>query len=351
MNLLLSAMFFAACFFLPSVPAAADPVASAKYNNNPVVATVDGKPVMLDDLKNAKMHDAMLQLHQMQKHNLKQKAVKLLLVEHPELKKELVSKVTPGDVFHFYKSTPGISEMGSFKKMKDEIHDYLVRMYEQTYIEKIYKRAVSKGWIEDYLKAPNDFTVVTSLGSAMLWFDETKPPARKVFVLEYSDFQCPFCKLVQGTLSKLRVRFADNVQFGYRHFPLPIHKEAHKLAEAVECAREQNRFWQLQSVIYKNAPRNLNKAYILKLARKVGISNLDDFETCWSEGKYKDRVFADWEEGNQIGVQATPTFVVGIYDSKSATVSGEMFSGAVSEDKFVRMIEKYLSLSRAAPKG
>jgi len=346
-----SLVVFAACFFLLPVSAAAGPAAQVKYNNNPVVATVDGKPVMLDDLKNAKMHDAMVRLHQMQKYNLKQKAVNLLLLAHPELKKDMVSKVTPGDVFHFYKNTPGISEMGSFKKMRGEIREYLVRMYEQTYVEKIFQKAVVKGWVEDYLEAPNDFTVVTGLGSAMLWFEDDTPPLRKVFVLEYSDFQCPFCKLVQGTLSKLRVRFADKVQFGYRHFPLPIHKEARKLAEAVECAREQNRFWQLQAVIYKNASRNLGKADILKLAQRAGIGNLDDFENCWSGEKYKARVFADLQEGNQIGVQATPTFVVGIYDPKSATVSGEMFSGAVSEDKFVRTIEKYISLSQTAPKG
>ncbi|NIP99362.1 MAG: thioredoxin domain-containing protein, partial [Nitrospinaceae bacterium] len=75
---------------------------------------------------------------------------------------------------------------------------------------------------------------------------------RKVFVLEYSDFQCPFCRRVQPTLKKLRKRYASKVQFGYRHFPLPFHKQAVRLAEAVECARDQGRFWEFQDILYRD---------------------------------------------------------------------------------------------------
>ena len=59
----------------------------------------------------------------------------------------------------------------------------------------------------------------------------------------------------------------------------------------------------------------------------------------------------DLQEGQQVGVQATPTFIIGIRDPKSATVSGEMFSGAVSEGKFVQTIKKYITLSETSPKG
>ncbi|MEC7641295.1 MAG: thioredoxin domain-containing protein [Nitrospinota bacterium] len=267
------------------------------------------------------------------------------------MKSKSTTQVTAEDILRFYKNTPGINEMGSFEKMEDEIRDYLVKVYEANHLERIYQKGLKNGWIENFLTPPNDFTVVIGLGSTMLWFEDEQPPSRKVFVLEYSDFQCPFCKRVQATMTILRNRFADKVQFGYRHFPLPIHKEAQELAEAVECARDQGRFWELQTLIYRNAPRNLDKPHILNFAKQVGVKNLTDFENCWKEGKHKKRVFTDLQDGNQVGVQATPTFIVGIHDPQSATISGEMFSGALSLNQFTRKIEKYISLTEVPPKG
>ena len=79
---------------------------------------------------------------------------------------------------------------------------------------------------------------------------------------------------------------------------------------------------------------------IIKLAQQVGVKDLRGFENCWNQGKYKNRVFTDLQEGSQVGVQATPTFIVGIHDSEAATISGEMFSGAESVSKFTQTIEK-----------
>jgi protein-disulfide isomerase len=313
---------------------------------------VDGEYLMMNDLKNAQMHDAMYQLHQMQSRALKEKILQQLAKSHPELLKDEVHEVTEEEIARFYENTPGVKGLGSPEKMKDEIREYLERAYKDSYIEKKYQFALKKKWVKIFLKPPNDFRVVADVNSAMLWAKENDKNFRKVFLLEYSDFQCPFCKRVQETLKTLRQTYSKEVQFGYRHFPLPFHKEAQIFAEAVECARDQGRFWEMQSVLYDLSDDSfvLTEIELLKLAKQAGVKNLKDFQTCSKNRKYQTRVTEDIREGARMGIQGTPTFILGLYDLENGTVSGEMFSGAVSTEKFIEGIEKYLSLSRAEAK-
>jgi len=330
----------------------ADPTPVQLYSNNPVVATVDGEFLMMNDLKNARMHDAMYQLHEMQSRALKEKILQQLAKKRPDFLKDEVPEVTEKNIARFYENTPGVKGLGSPEKMRDEIREYLQRAYKDSYIEKKYQLALKKKWVKIHLKPPSDFRVVAELNSAMLWARENSKNSRKVFLLEYSDFQCPFCKRVQGTLKKLRQTYSTKVQFGYRHFPLPFHKEATILAEAVECARDQDRFWEMQSVLYGIDGDSfvLTETRLIRLAKQAGVKNLKDFQTCAQKRTYQIRVAEDMREGARLGIQGTPTFILGLYDSENRTVSGEMFSGAVSNDKFVEVIEKYLSLSRAEAK-
>lgn len=211
-------------------------------------------------------------------------------------------------------------------------------------LETRYQMAVEKGWVVDYFKPPNDFRLKASVGSAMLWFQGQGAQGRKVFVMEYSDFLCPFCKKVQGTLSDLRKKYSDTVQFGYRHFPL--HQEARGLSEAVECARDQGRFWQFQNLIFLDARRlQQSKLEIIRSARRAGVRDIPAFEKCLDSGKYQKRVQNDFEEGVSLGIQGTPTFIIGTYNHSTATINGEMFSGAVAPSKFIKLIEKYLNHS------
>ncbi len=330
----------------------ADPAPVQLFSNNPVVAVVDGEYLMMNDLKNARMHDAMYQLHEMQARALKEKILQQLAKKHPEFFKDDVPSVTEKDIARFYEKTPGVKGLGSPEKMRDEIREYLIRTNKDSYIEKQYQFALKKKWVKVHLKPPSDFKVVAELNSAMLWARKGSESSMKVILLEYSDFQCPFCKRVQKTLKELRKTYSTKVQFGYRHFPLPFHKEATILAEAVECARDQDRFWEMQDVLYDITDDSfvLTETELVKLAKQAGVKNLKDFQTCSQKRKYKTRVAEDIREGALLGIQGTPTFILGLYDLENGTVSGEMFSGAVSTTKFTEVIEKYLSLSRAEAK-
>ena len=217
----------------------------------------------------------------------------------------------------------------------------------QKYTDKIYQQAIYKGWVVNYLVPPNDFHVVATVGSAALKFapkkDQTK---REVFFLEYSDFQCPVCKRVQGAITKLRKQYFQTVQFGYRHFPLPFHTEAGKMAEAAECARDQGKFWEMQGLLYQKELSSLSASQASELAFQAGVKNLNSFQDCFDNRKYQQRVQNDVDEGGSIGIQGTPTFVIGLYNPKTGAVSGEMLSGALKEAKFIKVIEKFLTIAK-----
>ena len=89
------------------------------------------------------------------------------------------------------------------------------------------------------------------------------------------------------------------------------------------------------------------KEEIYKYAKKAGVSNIQQFQTCLKDRKYKDRILDDLSDGMKLGVRGTPTFILGAYDADTHTVHGELLSGAVSEEKFKKAIEKYLSTSPA----
>ena len=320
------------------------------FSNNPIAAEVDGEPIYLDDLKHIRIQEALKQLHEMQTRALKEKILDKLAEKHPDSFTKQPPKVTPAEIKQFYDSNPGIKEIGNLAQVSGEIRDYLEKSFHQVHVERQYQNAVQQGWVKVYLKPPNDFHLVAGVGTAMMWANENDSSTRRVFVLEYSDFQCPFCKRVQNTLAKVREKYSSEVQFGYRHFPLPFHKEAHGLAQAVECARDQNKFWELQSLFYRKITNPADNNEILGLVRLAGIENMKEFERCWKNEKYAERVKKDIRDGVDLGIQGTPTFILGTYDPDSRTISGEMFSGAVSEEKFVHVIEKYLASSRTKAK-
>ena len=316
------------------------------HTNNPILAVVDGESLTLEDLKNSQIHDAMVQLYQIQTQVLKEAVLVKLTKNHPELKLDSeVPLPSEDDVIRFYENTPGIKEMGTLEKMRSEVTGYLKKVFHNAYVNDRYQLAIKKGWAKIYLQPPLEFKLKARVSTAKLWFDEDDGLARRVFLLEYSDFQCPFCKRVQGTLDKLREQYSKEVQFGYRHFPLDFHKEAKHMAESVECAREQGKFWELQKLLY--ASDSVSRAKLHQYAKKAGVRNIDRFKTCLKERKYKDRVLDDLKEGMKLGIRGTPTFILGTYDTDTRVVHGELLSGAVSKEKFKEVFEKYLSISRA----
>lgn len=131
----------------------------------------------------------------------------------------------------------------------------------------------------------------------------------KVTLLEYSDFQCPFCSRHKPTLDQLLSQYDGDVRLVYRHFPLTsIHPNAQKAAEASECAGEQGKFWEMHDLLFANNTA-MEVANLKSYAGQLKL-NQSQFDSCLDSGKYASLVNAQAAEAQAAGITGTPgTFV------------------------------------------
>lgn len=133
----------------------------------------------------------------------------------------------------------------------------------------------------------------------------------QVFLIEYSDLECPFCKQFHSTAQQAVDEYEGKVAWVYRHFPLDtLHSKADKEAEAAECAFElggNDGFWKFVDKIFEVTPSNngLDLARLPTYASQVGL-NQTAFKTCLDSGKYKDKVESQYQSGVGAGVSGTP---------------------------------------------
>lgn len=133
----------------------------------------------------------------------------------------------------------------------------------------------------------------------------------KVTIIEYSDFECPFCSRFHPTMVQLVNEYKNDVQWVYRHFPLSsIHPNAQKAAEASECASEQGKFWEMADTMFAKQAQGLSIAQLTTYATEAGVKDIKKFNDCVSSGKYAARVAADLASGEAAGVTGTPGSIV-----------------------------------------
>jgi protein-disulfide isomerase len=155
-------------------------------------------------------------------------------------------------------------------------------------------------------------------------------------LVEFADFQCPFCFRAHPTVEQVLRTYGDRIHFVYRHYPLTNHPNARPAAEASECAAEQDKFWPYYEVLFSD-PSKLDSAGLKASAAQVGI-DVDRFNACVDSHKYKSVVEADMKEGEEAGVTGTPAFFV----------NGRMLSGAQPFEQFKQVIDEELALKTAA---
>jgi protein-disulfide isomerase len=134
----------------------------------------------------------------------------------------------------------------------------------------------------------------------------------KVTLIEYSDFECPYCTRHSETVAQILKAYPNDVRFVYRHFPLSFHANAETAAEASECAGFQGKFWEMYDALFALTDgEGLSYEEISKLAADIGL-NTADFTACMENGDAVGKVSKDYQEGIAAGVTGTPgTFVNG----------------------------------------
>lgn len=169
-------------------------------------------------------------------------------------------------------------------------------------------------------------------------------PEAKLTLIEFSDFQCPFCeRFYRDTLPLIDKEYirTGKVKIIFRDFPIDnIHKDAQKAAEAAQCAGEQGKFWEMHDKLFDNQ-KALGVNKLKKYARELQLS-ADSFDDCLISGKYAEEIQKDLVDGQEAGVEGTPTFFLG-YTNKDKTIQGKPIRGAMPYNTFKQAIDKLLA--------
>jgi protein-disulfide isomerase len=137
--------------------------------------------------------------------------------------------------------------------------------------------------------------------------------AAKVVLIEFSDFECPFCgQHARGAYAQIQQQYVSNgkIQYAFRNFPLEqLHPAAKQAAEAAACANEQGKFWAMHDKLFLNQ-RALQLPSLHEYAESIQVDG-GKFDTCMSNHQMADRVSGDLAEARRLGLSATPAFVIG----------------------------------------
>lgn len=163
-------------------------------------------------------------------------------------------------------------------------------------------------------------------------------PEAKVTIVEFSEFQCPFCaQYATDTYKKIWEKYGERIFYIWRDFPLPFHQNAKLAAQAAACAGNQGKFWQMHDELFANQAAWSElpdpKANFVASAQKLGL-NEEDFSSCYEDNEeISARIEADIELGKRLGVSGTPTFFI----------NGQRLVGAQPYEVFEGTIEQLLA--------
>lgn len=161
--------------------------------------------------------------------------------------------------------------------------------------------------------------------------DPSKGPAKApVTIVEFSDYQCPYCSRAETTITEVMKKYGEKVRLVFRDYPLSFHQNANVAAQASECAREQGKFWEMHGAMFANQAK-LAANDLVETAATIGVEK-DKFKACLDSGKYKDEVQKDFDDGQKAGVTGTPTFFI----------NGIPMVGARDVNSFADIIESEL---------
>ena len=154
----------------------------------------------------------------------------------------------------------------------------------------------------------------------------------KLTIVEFSDFQCPYCSKVVQHVKEVERQFPKDVKVVFKQFPLDSHSEAEMAAEAALAAQAQGKFWEMHDLIYAGFP-NLNRDLVDGYAQKLKL-DINRFNSELASHKYQARVMAEEKEGEAAGVGGTPTFFF----------NGKKFNGTFDTVTVVPLVKKELGL-------
>jgi len=165
------------------------------------------------------------------------------------------------------------------------------------------------------------------------------PKDAPVTIVEFSDFQCPYCARVQPTFKKLHETYGDKIRVVFRHFPLGNHPQAPKAAEASACAHDQGKFWEMHDKLFATQQK-LMVPDLKAAAGEIGLE-AEAFALCLDSGKHEATWKGDEADGERYGVTGTP----------ASFVNGRLVGGAQPYESFAQIIDDELRRKAAVAQG
>ena len=308
-----------------------------------VAAKINGEDITEDQL----IGDAQLELMQIKKqeYDLKMNQLNKMVQDKVlggEAKKEGIptveefinKKILKGEIkisdpdYKKFVKEKNIPESNINDQVKERIYSYMKEQKKddmvQAYVAKLTKGAP----VEVYFKKPKS-NIQVELGEAPV----TGGDSAKVTVIEFSDFQCPFCGRAAKTVSEVKKKYGNKIKIAFKQFPLPMHKDAEPAAEASMCVYEQgkDKFWKFHDIAFA-AQEKLSAEDLSKHAKASGADE-KKFKECMDAKKYADFVKKDMAYGEKLGVRSTPTFFI----------NGQLLSGALPIEAFSEVIDEELN--------
>jgi len=234
-----------------------------------------------------------------------------------------IKKPTDADMKAFYDEQSKKQPLPPFEQIKDQIAQFMERPAAQAaqtaFVDKLKKEMN----VQVTMKPPK--LEVAADGPSK------GPSTAPVTIVEFSDFECPYCSKAEETVSQVLKQYGDKVRLVYRDFPLPFHPNAQKAAEAAQCAGDQGKYWEMHEKLFANQ-KALTVGDLKGHAKAVGL-DAGKFDKCLDSGD-KAKVVADHRKaGEKVGVTGTPAFFV----------NGYQLTGAQPIDAFREIIDQELA--------
>jgi len=234
-----------------------------------------------------------------------------------------VGEVTDADVEAFFAENQARIPPGrTQEELAPQIRQFLAQQKRTEAEQAFYSNLEAKHQVRSTLEPPR--TEVAATGPAK------GPESAPVTIVEFSDFECPFCSRVNPTLAQVRETYGDKVRIVFRQFPLAMHPNAQKAAEASLCAHDQGKFWEMHDAMFADQ-RNLGIPALKTKAETLSLDG-EEFAQCLDSGEYADEVQADMQAGIAAGVNGTPAMFI----------NGIPLSGAVPFENLAEVIDAEL---------
>lgn len=305
------------------------------------LATLDGEPIVQQDLavspEERKLHQ---QIYELRVKALTSRIATKLVENEAERRgvdvRELISSEvnpkigspTSKEITDFYNEQKDKIDK-PLKEVRDQIVEILRRAKAQRHLQDLVDRLQDAADVEVFMDPPR---LPVDLAGARM----RGPKNAAVTIVEFSDFQCPYCRRVQPVLTELSEQYKGSVRWAFKDLPLTdIHPEAMRAAQVARCAGDQGKFWEFRAKLFEQ--ELFTDAIYAEIATELKLKTEPLLE-CADSGKYEQPVNLEAREARNLGLDGTPAILV----------NGILLTGARSVEFYQRVIDRELKLAEKA---